>query len=61
MVVDEGRHVEVVSYAVASELLVYMVAVCVGVFLDCVADLGELHAWLALLDADEHRFPRYFR
>ena len=50
-----------VSYTVASKLLVYMVAVCVGVFLDCVTNLGELNAWLALLYADEHCFPRYFR
>ena len=61
VVVDEGRHVEVVSYAMASKLLVYMVTVRVCVFLDCIADLGELNAWLALLYADEHCFPRYFR
>ena len=61
LVVDERWHVEMMRDSVTSKLFVYMIAVSVCILLDGVADLCELNAWLALVNAHKHRFSRYYR
>ena len=57
LVVNKGWHVQMMGDAVPSKLLVHKVAVSICVVVDCLADFGKGNAWLANIDANEHRLP----